>query len=258
MGIETIVILFFVAFGAGFLDAIAGGGGLITLPALLMAGVNPLAALATNKFQSSAATISATIAYARRGLIEFKTGWPIFCMSFLGSAIGAVLASVIPQSALQVLVPILLIIVAIYFYLSPKLTNESTRAKLSYFTFCLIMAPVLGFYDGIFGPGAGSFFMIAFVSLLGFGILRAIAYTKLGNAASNVGALLVFGVQGAIVWPVALTMAVGAFIGAQLGARFAVRFGAKVIKPLIIVVCLIMAVKLLLDPSNPITHFFLK
>ncbi|RUS66660.1 hypothetical protein CUZ56_01940 [Saezia sanguinis] len=258
MGIETIVILFFVAFGAGFLDAIAGGGGLITLPALLMAGVNPLAALATNKFQSSAATISATIAYARRGLIEFKTGWPIFCMSFLGSAIGAVLASVIPQSALQVLVPILLIIVAIYFYLSPKLSNESTRAKLSYFTFCLTMAPVLGFYDGIFGPGAGSFFMIAFVSLLGFGILRAIAYTKLGNAASNVGALLVFGVQGAIVWPVALTMAVGAFIGAQLGARFAVRFGAKVIKPLIIVVCLIMAVKLLLDPSNPITHFFLK
>lgn len=252
MELETIALLFFVAFAAGALDAIASGGGLITLPALLMAGMDPLAALATNKFQSSAATISATIAYARRGLIDWKTGWPIALMAFAGSVVGAILASLMPKDAMQVLVPVLLILVAIYFYFSPKLSNDAQKAKLSFIVFCVTTVPVIGFYDGIFGPGAGSFFMIAFVSLMGYGILHAISYTKLANASSNVAALLVFGLQGAIIWPVALAMAVSAFLGAQLGARFAVKFGARIIKPLIIITCLVMAIKLLTDPDNPI------
>lgn len=251
MELELLWMMAAVALAAGFFDAIAGGGGLITLPALLLAGVDPLAAIATNKFQAASATVSATVAFARKGMIEWRTGLPMAAMAFVGGAMGALSVNLIPKAVLEALVPVLLLGVALYFALSPKLNNDERRAKLPMVVFCLTLAPLIGFYDGVFGPGVGSFYMVAFVLIMGQGILRAVCNAKLLNASCNLGALLVFAMLGNIILPLALAMGVAAFFGAQLGARCAVRFGSRLIKPLLIGVCCLMAGKLLLAPGNP-------
>ncbi|WP_311972088.1 TSUP family transporter [Pseudomonas baltica] len=248
--LSLILIMAGVALLAGFFDAIAGGGGLITLPALLLGGIDPLVAIATNKFQAASATVSATAAFARKGMIEWRSGLPMAAMAFVGGALGALSVNLIPRAVLEALVPVLLIGVAIYFALSPKLSNDERRAKLPAVVFCLTLAPLIGFYDGVFGPGVGSFFMVAFVLVMGQGILRAVCNSKLLNASCNLGSLAVFAMMGNILLPLALAMAGGAFVGAQLGARCAVRFGPRLIKPLLIGVCCLMAGKLLLAPGG--------
>lgn len=244
-----ILALGLVAMIAGFIDAIAGGGGLITLPALLLAGIPPVSAIATNKLQAAAATFSATVSFARKGLIDWKKGLPIAAASFAGGVVGALSVSLVSKDILLAVVPILLIFVALYFVFSPKLDgSKEGKARISFFLFGLTVAPLLGFYDGVFGPGVGSFFLIAFIVLLGCKLLNAMSYTKLANVACNLGSLSVFLLHGSIIFPIAATMAVGAFVG----ARFAVRFGSKLIKPLLIVISISMAVKLLIDERNPL------
>lgn len=255
MDLVTIGTLGFVAMLAGFVDAIAGGGGLITLPAILLAGVDPVAAIATNKLQAASATLSATVAFARRGLIEWRKGLPMAVMAFTGGVIGAISVSLLPEALLMGIVPILLILVALFFARSPKLDEINNRPKVSFFVFGLLFAPVLGFYDGIFGPGTGSFFLIGFIYFLGIKLIPAMSYTKLANVSSNLGSLCVFLVKGAIMFPLAITMAIGAIIGAQIGAYCAVRFGSRLVKPVLILVSLIMALKLLIDPNNPLGSF---
>ena len=237
-----ILALGLVAMIAGFIDAIAGGGGLITLPALLLAGIPPVSAIATNKLQAAAATFSATVSFARKGLLTCSPGAAL-----------SLSVSLVSKDILLAVVPVLLIFVALYFVFSPKLDgSKEGKARMSFFLFGLTVAPLLGFYDGVFGPGVGSFFLIAFIVLLGCKLLNAMSYTKLANVACNLGSLSVFLLHGSIIFPIAATMAVGAFVGANLGARFAVRFGSKLIKPLLIVISISMAVKLLIDERNPL------
>ena len=257
MSWDVMGVLALVAFCAGFFDAIAGGGGLITLPALLLAGLDPVSAIATNKFQAASATVSATITFARKGLIEWREGRFLVLCGFVGGASGALLVSSIDKHYLEVCVPILLILVAIYFAFSPKLANENRHKKIGILVFSFTVAPVLGFYDGIFGPGVGSFFIVGFVLLCGLGMMKAMSFTKLANASCNLGSLAVFITKGVILWPVAITMALAAFLGAQLGARAAVRVGPRLIKPMLIVVCCALAIKLLSVDSNPLRVAFM-
>lgn len=255
---EIILILMLVAMVAGFIDAIAGGGGLITLPALLLSGLSPVQALATNKLQSSAGSFSATMAFFRQGLINWRHSKLVFFAALTGGMIGALLATRLPATFLQIVVPILLLCVATYFVLSPNLDGKEKRAKISRTLFLLTFVPLIGFYDGIFGPGTGSFFMVAFVLMLGSTLVDAIAETKLANFASNIGSLLIFAFSGEMQILVGLLMAVGAFVGAQLGARFAVKYGGRVIRPLLIVMSVAMAIKLLLEPTNPLSQWVLQ
>ncbi|MFT4240792.1 MAG: TSUP family transporter [Acidovorax sp.] len=257
MDISLLGILGGVAFAAGFFDAIAGGGGLITLPALMVAGVNPVNAIATNKVQAAAATVSATAAFARKGMIDWKAGRGLVMFSAIGGIAGATLVSLVNKAWLQALVPILLVLIAAYFALTPSMSEgQKRRQRLSLGAFTFAVAPVLGAYDGFFGPGVGSFFLVGFVALCGLQIMQAMSMTKLANAACNLGSLSVFAMSGLIIWPIALTMAVAAFAGAQLGARAAVRVGPKLVKPMIIVACLAMACKLLADEENPLRKGF--
>lgn len=255
---EIILILMLVAMVAGFIDAIAGGGGLITLPALLLSGLSPVQALATNKLQSSAGSFSATMAFFRQGLINWRHSKWVFFAALTGGMIGALLATRLPATFLQIVVPILLLCVATYFVLSPNLDGKEKRAKITRTLFLLTFVPLIGFYDGIFGPGTGSFFMVAFVLMLGSTLVDAIAETKLANFASNIGSLLIFAFSGEMQVLVGLLMAVGAFVGAQLGARFAVKYGGRVIRPLLIVMSVAMAIKLLLEPTNPLSQWVLQ
>ena len=252
MAWDVIGMLALVAFCAGFFDAIAGGGGLITLPALVLAGLDPISAIATNKFQAASATVSATATFARKGMIEWREGRYLIICGLIGGASGALLVSYIDKSYLEVCVPVMLILVAIYFALAPKLANEDRRKRISILLFSFTVTPILGFYDGVFGPGVGSFFIVGFVLLCGLGMMRAMSFTKLANASCNLGSLWIFITKGVIIWPIALAMALAAFIGAQLGARAAVRVGPRLIKPMLIVVCCALALKLLSMENNPL------
>lgn len=252
LAFQSIALLFLAAFIAGFIDSIAGGGGLITIPAMLIAGIPPLETLGTNKLQSMFGSASATIAYARKGHVDLASQLPMAAMALLGGAIGAVIASFVPGDVLRVLMPFLLIAIALYFALKPSLSDEDRHRRMTPFVFGVTLVPLIGLYDGVFGPGTGSFFMLAFVSLAGFGMLKATAHTKLLNFGSNVGAFVVFTFGGAILWKTGLLMGLGQFLGAQAGSRLAMKNGAKLIKPLLIVTCVALAVKLLMDPTNPI------
>lgn len=249
---QGLIFLFIAAFIAGFIDSIAGGGGLITIPAMLIAGLPPLQTLGTNKLQSMFGAASATIAYARKGHVELKRQLPMAALSALGGALGAMLATVVPGDVLRALMPFLLVAIAAYFALKPNLSDVDRHQRMTPFLFGLTLVPLIGFYDGVFGPGTGSFFMLAFVSLAGFGMLKATAHTKLLNLASNVGAFLVFVVSGVVLWKVGLVMGLGQFLGAQAGSRLAMKNGARLIKPLLIVTCVALAAKLLTDPANPV------
>ena len=249
---ETIAGLFGVAVVAGAVDAIAGGGGLMTLPALLLAGLDPVSAIATNKLQGSAGAVSSTIAFARRRLIHWPDAWKIAVSAGFASVAGALCISLLPRPVLDAAVPILLVGIAVYFATARRMSNEDATARISPNLFALTVAPAVGFYDGVFGPGAGAFYMIGFVTLLGLGVVKGTAHTKLANAASNLGSLALFAIGGHVVWPIGLTMAVGAVLGAQIGSRLAIRLGARLIRPLLVTIACVMALRLLSDPANPL------
>ncbi|MBP1851105.1 TSUP family transporter [Rhizobium halophytocola] len=252
IALHVFILLFFAAFFAGFVDSIAGGGGLITIPALLIAGIPPLHALGTNKLQGQFAAASSTIAYARKGHMDIKAQLPMALVAAAGGAIGAITAAYVPGTVLQIVMPFLLVAVAIYFALKPNLSDVDGHRRLTPIVFAATVVPVVGFYDGLFGPGTGSFYMLGFVTLSGYGMLKATAHTKLLNFGSNVGAFIVFIFSGAILWKLGCVMAVGSVLGAQVGSRLAMKNGARIIKPLLIVTCLAMAAKLLADPANPV------
>ena len=248
----TILALALAAVVAGVIDAIAGGGGLVTVPALLLAGFDPVSAVATNKLQGVFGVASSTAAFARAGMVEWRATLPIAVAALLGSLGGAFAIGYLPTGLLFVLMPVLLIAVAVYFARSRNLSDADSARLIGPVAFAASVAPIVGFYDGAFGPGAGSLYMAAFVTLLGHGVLKATAQTKLVNFASNLGALAMFIALGTVVYPVGLVMAVGALVGAQLGSRLALRRGAKLIRPLLVVVSAAAAVRLILDPASPL------
>lgn len=249
---EIVVFLAIAAFVAGFVDFIAGGGGLITIPALLLAGYAPVDALGTNKLQGLFGSGSATVTYAANGHVDLRKQAPMALLSLAGGVAGALLASYMPGDWLRIALPFILIAIALYFALKPSMDDIDRIARISPFMFGVTIVPAIGFYDGLFGPGTGSFFMLAFVSLAGFGMLKATAHTKLLNFASNLGGFATFALVGAVAWKIGVLMGIAQFIGARIGASLAMRIGSRLIKPLLVITCIALAVKLLADPSHPL------
>lgn len=250
-GLDVLALLALAAFIAGTIDALAGGGGLISIPALLAAGVPPVQAIATNKVQSSFGTGSAVLAFARQGRIDFRRFlWPAVA-AFGGSVGGALTLQVVDPSFLMGLVPVLLVATAAYFLFGPKASEADTHARLGRAALVTI-AFAIGYYDGFFGPGTGSFMATALVALFGMGLISATAHTKLLNLASNIAALITLMVGGYVLWTVGLVMAVASVAGGQLGARLALRVGGSAIRPLLVVMSLALTAKLLVEPGNPL------
>ncbi len=249
---STILLLGLAAFAAGFVDSIAGGGGLITVPALLLAGFGPVEALGTNKLQGLFGSGSATVAYAAKGHVDLKRQLPSAALSAAGAVVGALVATVMPGDILRAMLPILLVAIALYFLLKPDMGDVDRAERMRPFLFGLLVVPAIGFYDGMFGPGTGSFFMLAFVTLAGYGMLKATAHTKLLNFASNIGGFLAFSLVGAVAWKIGILMGAAQFAGARLGASLAMRNGARIIRPMLVVVCFALAVRLLMDPTHPL------
>jgi len=240
-------VLFLVALLAGFIDAIAGGGGLLTVPALLAAGLSPAQALATNKLQSVGGSFSASLYFIRRKAVDLREQKLNIALTFLGSISGALLVQHVKGDILRQLLPLLVIAIGLYFLLMPKIGEEDRQRRLHGLSFALVAGGCVGFYDGFFGPGAGSFYALAFVTLCGYNLAKSTAHAKVLNFTSNLGGLLLFMLGGKVVWLVGLVMLAGQVCGARLGARMVLTRGQTLIRPMIVIVSAVMSAKLLYD-----------
>ncbi|WP_424923703.1 TSUP family transporter [Actinomadura darangshiensis] len=235
------------AVAAGWVDAVVGGGGLIQLPVLLL--VNPgqpvATALATNKLGSIAGTTSAAIAYARKAKPDVRVAVPASVLALCCAAGGALCASAISSDVLKPVIMVVLLTVAAIVVLKPDLGRVPrlvlrTRRRLA--AAVLVPGVAIAFYDGLVGPGTGTFLVVAFTTLLGMDFVDASATSKIINAGTNLGALVVFAAQGHVLWAVGLAMAVCNATGAQLGARMAIRHGAGFVR--VILLCVVGALVL--------------
>lgn len=249
---EALALLVLAGLVAGFIDAIAGGGGLIAIPALLAAGLPPALAIGTNKAQAVFGTASAVLTFHCRGHLEVASLLPAIATTAAGAALGGWTLRHVDAGLLAGLIPVLLVGVALFFLFGPRLTDEDARSRMSMPLFAATLAPAIGFYDGFFGPGAGSFFTIGFVALRGYGLRRATANAKLLNLTSNFVSLLVLALAGQVVWKIGLAMAAAQIVGGWLGSRAAIRFGARLIRPMLVIISLAMTGKLLANDQHPI------
>ncbi|MEJ2041402.1 MAG: TSUP family transporter [Desulfosarcinaceae bacterium] len=231
IGLETYLLLTVTGLVAGFVDSIAGGGGLISLPVLLSVGLPPQVALGTNKLQGSFGTLSAVVNYMNKGKTPFRDirlGVPF---TLLGAATGAWAIQRLNPALLNRLIPILLFAVLIYTFFAKTLGYEKREALLPRGLFYLIFGTSLGFYDGFFGPGTGSFWTAALLLCLGLEMTQATGLTKVMNFTSNVVALAVFVLGGHVLYSAGLCMAAGQAFGARIGSNLAIVNGARFIRP---------------------------
>jgi uncharacterized membrane protein YfcA len=243
----TYLLLFLAGLAAGFIDSIAGGGGLISVPALLAVGLPPQLALGTNKMQSVWGTLLAVTRYAKAGLVEWREMRLVIAVTFGFSLLGTWAVTQVSNEWLKMVVPWLLLGIAVYALFSPSLGTKPVQARLSPGVFAWLGGVVLGFYDGFFGPGTGSFWTLGCVSLLGLELTKATGYTKMVNLTSNVASVLVFVVAGSIVYEVAAVMVAGQLIGARLGSGMVIRHGAPFVRVVFLTVVFALVVKLLWD-----------
>ena len=214
----TLFLLFLVGGLAGFVDSIAGGGGTIALPALLAAGIPPHQALATNKFQSTFGSFTAAVNYAQKGMLKPKELMMGVLFTFIGAATGTLLVQYFPADALESTIVVMLVLIFLYTLFSPELGKMEKYAVMGEKLFYLLFGLLLGFYDGFFGPGTGSFWTMALILMLGLDLKQATAQTKLFNFTSNVVSLALFVYAGLVIWTIGLVMGVGQILGAYVGS----------------------------------------
>jgi len=241
---DIIALLFITGLSAGFVDSIAGGGGLIALPVLLSVGLPPQIALGTNKLQGSFGTLSAAYNYIHKGEADFKKSRSGILFTFIGAAIGAFTVQLLDPGFIKNLVPILLFLVLAYTIFSPKLGYETQEAKMNQNLFFMLFGLGLGFYDGFFGPGTGSFWTAGLCIFLGFNMTKAAGVTKIMNFTSNIVALSLFIIGGNVSWLVGICMAAGQIIGARIGSDMAIKKGAGFIRPVFMVVVALTILRL--------------
>ena len=245
--IATALFLLAASFFAGFIDSIAGGGGLIQLPALLIGLPKSETAevLGTNKLSSVFGTSTAAVLYRKQIKPDPKVLIAMGVPALLGSAGGAMLASKIPTSSMRPMVLVLLIIVAIYTWFKPDLGKFENLRHLPRrrVQIAALAGVIIGFYDGIFGPGTGSFLMLILVASLGYAFITASAIAKVVNVATNVGAILVFGINGAVIWQIGIIMGVANISGAVIGARIAIKGGSTLVRKVFLLVTVALIVK---------------
>jgi uncharacterized membrane protein YfcA len=245
--IATALFLLAASFFAGFIDSIAGGGGLIQLPALLIGLPKSETAqvLGTNKLSSIFGTSTAAALYRKQIKPDPKVLLAMGLPALLGSAGGAMLASKIPTSSMRPMVLVLLIVVAVYTWFKPDLGKFENLRHLPRrrVQIAALAGVIIGFYDGIFGPGTGSFLMLILVASLGYAFITASAIAKVVNVATNVGAIMVFGINGAVIWQIGIIMGVANISGAIIGARLAIKGGSTLVRKVFLLVTVALIVK---------------
>lgn len=242
--LEYLVVCPLVFLG-GFVDAIAGGGGLISLPAYMIVGLNPIDAIGTNKFSASCGTFVATMRYSRCGFIHWRELIPAVVVALIGSWIGARLALLVENDIFKVIMLVVLPLTAV-FVLNKKTLSKcrSPYPGRKTITIISILALMMGVYDGFYGPGTGTFLMLMLVGVAHVSLQEAVGTTKVINLSTNVASLSVYLVHGKVLFPLALVAAVFGIAGNYIGARYFTKKGAGFVKPIIIAVLTIFFVKL--------------
>ena len=245
-----IAFLCLAAATAGFFDAIAGGGGLIQLPALLIGlqDKSVVNVLGTNKFAAVFGTINAANRYRKQVKIDKKFLASMMIPAFLGSMAGAQLASKVPTEKMRVVVLIALIAIFIYTVLNPKLGHEDNQ-QINY-KIAAVAGISIGFYDGIFGPGTGTFLMAVLVGVLGFGFLNASAIAKFTTVATNLAAIIIFAKHGAILWGIGIALAISNVIGSTLGSHLAIKGGSPLVRKVFLLMTGLLIAKVGYDLVN--------
>jgi uncharacterized membrane protein YfcA len=244
--IELLGLLFIVAIMAGFIDAIAGGGGLLTIPALLFTGMSPVQAIATNKLQACFGSFTATRYFIKQNLVSpRKELWGILAAS-IGAVLGAIAIQLFDSRLLITLLPFALILIAVYLVLAKNFGKPSDEPKLNENKFNASFITGIGFYDGFFGPGTGTFFTLSYCKMRAMDLIQATAHAKLMNFTTNIISLFIFILSDQILWQVGLAMALGQIIGARIGAATAIKQGTDFIRYMTVAVCIVMSISLLL------------
>ncbi len=249
MDAATIALLCCAAAVAGWVDAVSGGGGLLQLPSLLMAvpSDTPVVAMATNKLASSIGTATATAQYARAARPDVRTAAPMAVAAIIGALAGASTASRLPAEVIRPIVLVLLVGAWLWTLLSPRMGEQDNlrwRGSRTHYAVAAIAGLAIGFYDGIFGPGTGSFLLFVLVSVLGYSFLRASATAKVVNLSTNLAALAVFTATGSVLWLLGLLMGACNAVGALVGARMAIRKGSGFVRLVFLCVVAVLILRL--------------
>ena len=252
LDLGTIVLLCIAAGAAGWVDAVTGGGGLIQLPSLLIAMPNgpPADALGTNKLSSIIGTSAAAATYLRNTRIDLRTALPMAVAAFIGAGLGALLASHIPAASFRPIILVMLVGVWLWTWLKPAMgTVEQLRweGQRRQYGVAVIAGLGIGFYDGLIGPGTGSFLLIVLVAGLGLSFLKASATAKIVNVGTNIAALIIFGFTGSVLWLLGLLMGACNLVGAVLGARTAIAKGSEFVRRVFLVVVALLILRLAWD-----------
>ncbi len=238
----TVCILVFAAIVAGYIDTLVGGGGLITIPALLAVGVPPIAALGTNKLQACAGTATASLTLLVKKQLRFSdVSWSMLT-AFVGALVGATAVQSFDVVVLNFLIPAVISLIIVYFIFFAKPTPDRNKPKVTHLLYRTTAVPAIGFYDGMFGPATGSFFVLAGVSLRGQAVIKASMVAKALNFATNCASLMIFIAYGQVVFYIGLIMMVGQFIGASLGARALMKIDPDALRSLVVVVSVVMLI----------------
>ncbi|HEU5109317.1 MAG TPA: TSUP family transporter [Micromonosporaceae bacterium] len=249
MEVDTVGVLLLAAAAAGWVDAVVGGGGLLLLPTLLIAvpGMPLATALGTNKLTAITGTTTAAITYARRTTVDWRVAAPAAACAVVASGLGAAVASSVPASAYKPVVLAVLVGVALFVTLRPEMgltpqPHKRTRGTVA--AAIAVAGGLIAWYDGMIGPGTGTFLVLTFTTLIGADFLHASAMAKLVNAGTNLGALIVFAAGGHVWWLLGAGMAVCNVAGATLGAHMALRRGSGFVRVVLLVVVLALVARL--------------
>nr|WP_231366156.1 TSUP family transporter [Zhihengliuella flava] len=243
----TLLLIIVVGFAAGWVDAVVGGGGLVQLPALLLVpGITPVQALATNKMGSIFGTTTSAVTYYRRVHPDLRTAIPMALIALAGSFGGAMIAAVLPAEVIKPVIVAALVAVAIFTAVKPTV-GELTQLRHSgrrHHAVAALIGLIIGFYDGLLGPGTGSFLIIALVVFLGYNFLESSAKAKLVNMATNLGALAFFLPSGHLLWGLGLVLGLANMVGGYVGARMAISKGSKFIRVIFLIVVTVLIARL--------------
>jgi uncharacterized protein len=240
---SQLVLLALVALAAGVVDAIGGGGGLLTVPVLLVAGLPPQLALGTNKGQSVFGSAAALLRFAHAGLVPWKRARWSFPLGFAGALLGATAVLRIDPGVLRPVVLGLLVLAAVFLVFVRPVEGHGVVGPRAV-RLAALLALGAGVYDGFFGPGTGTLLVVGLASLLALPLRQASAEAKVANVASNLGAVALFSLHGAVVWRVALPMAAAQVVGGWLGAHLTVRGGDRVVRWVVLAVVVVLVLKL--------------
>ncbi|MDE5603517.1 MAG: TSUP family transporter [Helicobacter sp.] len=245
MALYWYFILFIAAIFGGLVGSLSGGAGIITMPLLLLSGINPLAALATNKLQAAIGSFTGATHYYSQGLVDLKSSRSCIIIAMLCSSLGAISVQFIKMEILSKILPFVMIAIGTYFLFSHKI-SDIDRAKSPNKTLLHCFCAFVGFYGGFLGVGIGTLTLTMLVSIGGYGLSKALAHSRTIVFSINIASIAFFVLSGNVLWLLGIVMCIGQIIGASLGAKLAIKHGAKIIRPFVICICFVVSIQLII------------